>query len=424
MTAPLTAPLPPAAAVPPKVPAPDAHGGHHEEAQPLGGKILTPTFLLIFALGAVGAALIVYRFAFGLSTITNLTDTWPWGIWKPMNVVAITGVGAGGYGLALIVYLLNKGQYHPFVRPALLTSALAYTVAGSSVLVDLSRWWSILKVPAYVWLWNGNSVLLEVAICVLTYLMVLWAEVSPAMVEGAQKASRWPKVAAWAKRFSPKLSKAMPFIIAFGVVLPSLHQSSLGGMYMVSTYLHPLWHTAFLPLLFLLSCLVMGYAGVVAQDTLTRVVLKRRQEYELLPRLSVVAIALVAAWWGVRLLDLALKGRLGLVFTSGANSAYFLAEFGLAFFGAAVLAVRRWRWNPGMRFGAAVLLLASGGLYRFSTYLLAIEPRQPGSYFPSVGELVVSGGLIALALCVFIFVAKKFPIIVGPASAEPRAREV
>ncbi len=393
----------------------------HPEAAPLGGKVVTPFFMTILTFGLIGGVLMLYRFVFGLSTITNVNDTWPWGIWKPLNVVTATGVGAGGYGLAIIVYVLNKGRYHPFVRPALLTSALAYTVAAASVLVDLGRWWLILKVPVYIWEWNGSSVLLEVSICVLSYMLVLWTEVSPAVFGQLGSTAKASGLRRFAQRVNPKLLKAMPFIIALGVLLPSLHQSSLGGMFMVSSYLHPLWHTAFLPLLFLLSCLVMGYAGVVAQDTITRAALRRRQEYDLLPRLSVVAILLVGAWWGIRLVDLAWNGRLGLAFALDRFSVLFLIEAGLAFGGVLLLARKSGRENPGVRFGAALLLLASGALYRFSTYLLALQPRQSGSYFPSLGEVFVSLGLFSLAMCVFILIARKFPIIVGPA---PRAPEV
>ena len=403
---------------PVSAPAPHAH----EEAAPLGGPLLTRAFWVMFALGSVGAGLMLYRFVYGLSTITNLSDTWPWGIWKPLNVVTATGIGAGGYGTALLCYVLNRGRYHPLVRPALLVSALAYTVAGASVLVDLGRWWSILKVPAYVWAWNGNSVLLEVALCVLSYVLVLWTELSPAFLEKLKAASaptRTQRFAAW---MAPRLDRAMPFIIGLGVLLPTMHQSSLGSLFLLSSILHPLWHTAFLPALFLITCLMMGYAGVVVQDTLTRRALGRPQDQELLPVLGRVAAALVAAFFAVRFLDLAFEGRLSLLFVADRFALLFWVEMALAAAGGVLLVTRRGSVDPGMRLLAALALLLSGALYRFDTYLIALQVRTSEVYFPSVGEIFSALGLFGMAGCVFLVLVRRFPILVAPAPHAARSQ--
>jgi Ni/Fe-hydrogenase subunit HybB-like protein len=386
-------------------------------AEPLGGRILTRPFLVLLALGAIGCGLIGVRLFFGLAPISNLSDGYPWGIWKPLNVVIATGIGAGGYGMALIVYVLNRGKYHPLVRPALLTSALAYSVGGASVMVDLGRWWNVWRLP-FVWLWNGRSILLEVSICVISYTCVLWIEVSPAFWEGlSARKNRFGDFALW---FSPKLEKALPFIIALGVLLPTMHQSSLGGLFMVSSFLHPLWHSGFLPLLFLISCLIMGYSGVVLQDGLTRLILKRPQENDLLPRLSRLPPYLVAAYLAIRFGDLAWKGRLPLLFESGRFAFFFWIEIALAIAGSALLVGEASRRNPGRRFLAALSLILFGSLYRFDTYLIGIVPRGGWHYFPSFGEMFVSLGLWALAGCVFILVVKRFPVLAAPSSREPK----
>ena len=96
---------------------PPAHA--HPEPAPLGGKLFTPGFLVLVALFGLGGVVMLYRFFVGLGPISNLTEGYSWGIWKPLNVVVATGIGAGGYGTALVVYVLNRGKYHPIVRPAL-----------------------------------------------------------------------------------------------------------------------------------------------------------------------------------------------------------------------------------------------------------------------------------------------------------------
>jgi Ni/Fe-hydrogenase subunit HybB-like protein len=161
----------------------------------------------------------------------------------------------------------------------------------------------------------------------------------------------------------------------------------------------------------------MGYAGVVAQDTLTRLWTGQEQERELMPRIAKIAVWLVVAFFALRFGDLAVKGRLGLVFQADRFSVLFLAEMALAGAGAALLFTRKGRENAGTRFGSAMLLIASGALYRFDTYLIALQPRGDWSYFPSLGEVFVSLGLFALALCVFIALSKRFPILTRPATA-------
>src|SRR6185436_10383895 len=145
----------------------------HAQARPIGGRIFTTPFNLLVALFAVAAVLIVYRLIFGLGRITAMNDGYPWGLWIAFDVVTGTALACGGYAVALLVYVLNKGKYHPLVRPAVLTSALGYSLAGVGVALDIGRWWNIWRVPVFFWHWNLNSVLLEVALCIMAYTFVL-----------------------------------------------------------------------------------------------------------------------------------------------------------------------------------------------------------------------------------------------------------
>ena len=153
-------------------------------AQPLGGPLFTRAYSSCSALGAIGIALI----ALALRRRPRrhrprLSDGYPLGIWIALDVVTGTALACGGYAVALVVYIFNKGNYHPLVRPAILTSALGYTIAGASVAIDLGRPWNMWKIPLYFWNWNLNSSLLEVALCIMAYVFVLWIELSPAFLE-------------------------------------------------------------------------------------------------------------------------------------------------------------------------------------------------------------------------------------------------
>ena len=155
---------------------------HHDEFQPMGGKILTRPFVAAAVIFILGAVLILKRFFVGLGPVSGMNDGFALGIWIAYDVVVGTAIGCGGYAVALLVYALNRGQYHPLVRSALLTGAFGYTLAGTSVMIDLGRYWNTynLFLP---WRMNFNSALFEIAMCVMAYTTVLWIEFSPAIIE-------------------------------------------------------------------------------------------------------------------------------------------------------------------------------------------------------------------------------------------------
>ncbi|HET7452183.1 MAG TPA: NrfD/PsrC family molybdoenzyme membrane anchor subunit, partial [Thermoanaerobaculia bacterium] len=150
------------------------------EARPVGGRLATRPFVTLAAIFAIGAALILWRLVAGLGATTALSDGYPWGLWIAFDVVTGTALACGGYAMAILVYVLNRGKYHPMVRSAVLTSALGYTIAGLSVVLDIGRPWLAWKIPVFFWSWNLHSALLEVALCIMAYMVVLWIELSPA----------------------------------------------------------------------------------------------------------------------------------------------------------------------------------------------------------------------------------------------------
>ena len=155
---------------------------HAHAPAPLGGSLLTPFTLLLGALSAIAGIILAYRFFYGLGAVTNINDGYPWGIWVAYDVVVGSALACGGFVMALLVYIFNKGQYHPLVRPALLASLFGYTLAGVSVIFDLGRWWNFWHIfwPGYA---QVNSVMFEVAVCITAYIVVMWIEFSPAFLE-------------------------------------------------------------------------------------------------------------------------------------------------------------------------------------------------------------------------------------------------
>jgi Ni/Fe-hydrogenase subunit HybB-like protein len=390
------------------------------QARPLEGKLLTPFIKFMLLLWGLGTIAGLVRFTMGLGAATAMNDGYPWGLWIAFDVVVGTGLASGGYALALVVFILNRGRYHPLVRPALLTSGLGYAVAGVAVSFDLGRYWSMWRIPTMPWRWNGNSVLLEVAICMMAYTLVIFLELSPAWLEGLS-ASRHPGRASAARRWLPRAERALPVIVALGLVLPTMHQSGLGSlMLLAGAKLHPLWNTGLLPLLFLISAFGMGYAVIFFESIFSSTAFQRPLETRMLASLGRFVAGVIVAFLVVRLGGLLVAGNFGFALAFDRFAAFFWGE-NLALLAGAVLFLRQGTHvRADQQLQAALLSIGGASLYRIDVFLIGFNPGANWHYFPSVGEILVTLGLIATETVIYVIVVRKFPILAGVTPAPRR----
>ncbi len=379
------------------------------DAKPLGGRILTPTFLVCLLIIGVAGYYTYKRFLLGIGAVANLNDGFPWGLWISYDVVVGSAFACGGYVMALMVYVFNGGRFHPLVRPALLASMFGYSLAGVSVLVDIGRYLNVynLYLP---WQINLHSVMLEVALCITTYVFVMWLEFAPAFVE------KWKM-----KKFGAILDKVVFVLIALGVLLPTMHQSSLGTMMLMAGYkLSPLWHTSTLPLLFLFTALFMGFAMVIFEGTLSTRIYKLGDETHLLAKIGKIIAYLIGVYLILRLQNIFVRGAMPEAFSGSFLSYMFLLENALLLGGMFILAYPGYRHSPRLLFIAAVLVLCGGALFRFNTYIIGYNPGTGWKYFPSIGEQMITYGLIALEVAGYMLFVKIFPVFsAGHKSAAP-----
>jgi Ni/Fe-hydrogenase subunit HybB-like protein len=367
---------------------------------PLGGRLVTPVTVVLAGLTAIAGVILLIRFFFGLGAVTNINDGFPWGIWIAYDVMVGSAFACGGYAMALLVYIFNRGEYHPLVRPALLASLFGYTLAGASVIFDLGRWWNVWHIfwPTYAQI---NSVMFEVAVCISAYIVVMWIEFSPVFLEklGLRDVKR-------------KLNKVLFFFIALGVLLPSMHQSSLGSLLVVFGYqVHPLWQTVLLPLLFLLTAILLGFAVVIFEASLVTVGFRRPGETPILARLSWIMVWLLAAYLAVRVADLAWRGALGTAFEPTLEAAGFWVEM-LSFAAPLwLLASEESRRRRDRLFVSAVLLMLGGFMLRINGFLIGYETGAGYHYFPAVPELMVTIGLIAFEVLAYIVFVRTLPVL-------------
>ena len=362
------------------------------------GRIFTKTFMIFTFFVALMVILLGIRFFKGLGAVTNLSDGYPWGIWIAYDVVVGSALGCGGYALAILIYILNKKEFSPLMRSALLTGALGYTMAGFSVIIDLGRYWNTYGffVPSR---WNPSSVLFEVAVCIMAYTLVIWVELTPAVAERT----------GWDRR---KVEKVVMIAAVLGLILPTLHQSSLGSIHLISLgKLHPLWHSGFLPLYFLSSVILMGYAVTSAESLLSSMYFGRPYETPLLKKLTTYMVYIGFAWILMRFLELLLWGKLPLVFKSGLYSVMFWIEIALFLVPSYMLWKLRGELTPRKIFVYSIIYLFAGALYRFNVYLIGWNPGDNWVYFPSFMETLITLGIISFEFLIYLAFVKTFPVL-------------
>lgn len=343
------------------------------QAKPLSGKILTKTFLLCSVFVLMALYFLAQRFIYGLGAVTHMNDGYPWGLWITYDVLVGTALACGGYAMALLVYVFNRGEYHPLVRPALLTSLLGYTIGGVSIFVDVGRYWQAYNL-VLPWFSQLNSVMFEVALCITTYVLVLWIEFAPI----------------------------------------SLHQSSLGLLvYIAGQKISPLWQTGLLPLLFLLSAITMGYSMVIFEAIISALTFRRPMEIKLLQGISAIISNLIGLYLVLRFGDLVWREELRLAFKGDLKGNMFLIENLLLIFPMVALSKPFKMTKPRWLFVSAALMLLSGAVYRFNTYLIGYDPGPEWRYFPSVPETMIVLGFIALEIMGYLYVVKKYPVLSG-----------
>ena len=402
----------------------------HHRPKPVKTRFLSRGTLVLVALALAGGAAYLYRLVFGLAAATNLDNQYPWGIWISIDVASGVALAAGGFTTAALADIFHKEKYHAIVRPALLTAMLGYTFAVIGLLADLGRYYNVWH-PMLPSMWQGDSVLFEVGICVIIYLSVLYIEFLPIVAErfmgkvhlpGPLKVLN-PVVNSWLFVCNQFLSRFISLFIVAGVVLSCLHQSSLGTLMVIApTKVHPLWYTPALPLLFLMSAIAVGFPMVIFESILASRSFKLKPERELLSGIAMYTPVLLAAYLAVKIADLVERDAVGYVFEGSVQSVMFIIEVGLGVVAPMVILLSRRARNsiPGL-FTAASLVIFGVALNRINVFLISYTPLYPvKQYFPSPFEVLVTVGLISTLVLVYRAMVMIFPVIAAPPAEAPR----
>ncbi len=385
-------------------------------------KYLTPGVAVLILLAFNGFVFLALRFLYGLGYVTNLDLQHPWGIWIAIDVASGVALAAGGFTSAALGHIIYKEDYKIILRPALLTAMLGYTFVAFAVFIDLGRYYYIWHPLIY---WNGTSPLFEVGMCVMIYATVLYIEFLPVVAERFIGKVNFKGIFSFLNKpvdsllrtLNRGLRKTMFIFIIAGVVLSTLHQSSLGTLMVIAgEKMHPLWQTPILPLLFLLSAIAVGFPMVIFESLIAARSFKLKPEMEVLSGLGRMVGPLLGIYLAFKIGDMAIRGTYVYLTEVNTQSVMFMIEVIVGviiplrmFFSEKVLRSKLWL------FVASTLVIIGVLLNRINDFLVAYSPPYAfQSYFPSIGEISVTIGFISVLVLLYRAFVMIFPVISLP----------
>ena len=363
--------------------------------------------LLIFACGIYATW---SRFTRGLGATTNLSDAYPWGLWIGFDILCGVGLAAGGFAITTAVYILHLERFRPIVRPTVLTAYLGYVLVVCALMFDLGRPWSIWHA---IIMWNPHSVMFEVAWCVMLYTTVLSLEFAPLLLERLR----------WTTALKVVKSIVVP-LVGLGFLLSTLHQSSLGSLYLIlPSKLHPLWYSPLLPVLFWLSALSVGLAMMIFESGLSARAFGHAIEFDLLQSISKVMAGFLLGFLAVRFGDLAARGSLAYAFDVNSSEAgMFWMEIALFASGLVMALTPAVRNSPRALWGCSICVVGGFLVNRLNVSLTALERSAGVRYVPSFSEVAITASIVALGFVIFSLAAKYLPVFhTTPAPPEVHA---
>lgn len=376
------------------------------QAKGAGKSVLTPFNVIAGIIVIIGLVIAGTRFYSGIGSVTNLDNNYPWGIWISFDLLCGVVLAAGGYTTSAACYIFGMKRYHSAVRPALLTAFLGYALVVFALMFDLGRPW---RLPYPLFYSHGTSSLLfEVGLCVFLYLNVLFVESTPAFFErlGLKKL----------RHFVHKLT--LPLTI-LGVVLSTMHQSSLGALYLIApSKVHPLWYSIYLPLFFFISSMFAGMSMVLFESTLAHKKFHHLMDETHLRQSNGVAFGfakacswIMAGYFVIKILALAVENKWSYLLT-GWGLWWWIEMIGFVAMPCLAYAIGAREKNLPLIRRTALWTVLGIILNRFNVSLVAYNWFLPSSqkYFPSMSEIGISLFVVTLGVLVYRFIVTHMPI--------------
>jgi len=368
--------------------------------------------LVFVALLAAGFYSTIVRFTQGLGRSTNLSDQFPWGIWIGFDVLCGVMLAAGGFTLTAAVHILNIKRLRPIVRPTILTAFLGYVLVCVALMFDLGK-------PYNIWhpliMRNPHSVMFEVAYCVMLYTTVLSLEFSPIVLERFNL-----------QRPLKIIHAVLIPLVILGVILSTLHQSSLGTLYLIMPEkLHPFWYSPLLPVFFFISAIAVGLAMTIFESSMSAKHFNQQLELPILQELGRVLVVVLGVYGVLRFEDLLHRGLLKQLFVPGYEMYLFWLEIALSLILPLLLLSQKKIRNDSQGLYLVSVLVVLGFITnRLNVSITGLESSAGLRYIPKWTEIAVTGAIIATGFALFGAAAKYLPIFPAEESHPVSERHV
>lgn len=404
-----------------------------------GGKI-------VWAFALFGIILVLYRYVMGLGAATNLSDGYPWGLWIGFDILAGIALAAGGFVMAGTVHLFGGHKYHALSRPAILTALLGYLLFIFGLFFDLGRPWNLWRA---IYSWNHASPMFEVAWCVMLYTTVLILEFLPVVLE-KYKLNKllelWRTFVPWiiifmlgmftlAMSYSfvwalfmvvilmvweiamrlgwmPRDNQMPILLIMAGVMFSTMHQSSLGSIFLLApTKLHILWYTPIIPLLFLLSAIMTAPTMVIFEALMSEKILKHKARFDLLSDLAKWMPYLLSFYLLIKVGDLIGRNAVLAAFAVNVQTVSWWIEITIGVILPLILFLTPEiiKTKSGLLWSSALVII---GLVwnRINVAIVGIIVEKWESYYPYWTEIFITIGVVSIGLIVFKWAVENLPI--------------
>jgi Ni/Fe-hydrogenase subunit HybB-like protein len=355
----------------------------------------------------MGVYITYLRFTGGLAAVTNLSDYNPWGLWISFDLLCGVALAAGGYVTSSAVYLFGMKKYHSAVRPAILTGFLGYALVFLAINYDVGRPW---RLPYPLVVQQGTtSVLFEVGLCVATYLTVLFIEFTPAAMEwlGLKKARNL-------------VVKLTILLTIFGVVLSTMHQSSLGALFLIApSKLHPLWYSPYIPIYFFVTSIIAGFSMVIFESTLSHRFFAYKMDETHLKEANGITLGfgkaasyVLAGYFAIKVMGISADNNWHYL-TTGYGIWYLVELLGFVALPSVLYAIGVRIKSTGLIKWTSVLAVLGVVLNRFNVCLIAFNWHLPPNerYFPSWMEIGITVFIVMIGLLLYRFIVTRMPIL-------------
>jgi Ni/Fe-hydrogenase subunit HybB-like protein len=368
---------------------------------------VTPFNIITGIVLFVGLILTILRFTQGIGAVTNLDNNNPWGMWIGFDLLCGVALAAGGYVTSSACYIFGLKRFHSAVRPAILTAFLGYALVVLALHFDVGR---PLKLPYPIFVSQGTSSLLfEVGLCVFLYLTVLFVETTPAAFEWLG----FKRLRTWVVRLTLVLT-------IFGVVLSTLHQSSLGALFMIApSKLHPLWYSGYLHVYFFISSMFAGMSMVIFEGSMAHRWLHDKMDATHLAESQGVAFGfgkaasfVMMGYVAIKIIGLAVDNNWHYLTTGW--GAWFLVELiGFVLFPAILYSMGSREKNLLFIRLASMWTVLGIVLNRLNISVIAFNWHLPSSdrYVPSFMEVGTTIFIVFLGITAYRVITARMPIL-------------